>query len=607
MLFQIPSETAAPSAPFSDFFYEASAATPGVTNGLWGIIRAYNGKTDDLLPLPNNIPSATPVIAPVSTTTRKFNIVATTAAQALPGQTLIYNSRGQLQPASPTAPPGQIVDPFALIYFRAEDLDANGVLKPGIPIEPLILRAQAGEWLEVNLKNNFDISKATFTQQSPALAPFSLNAPFSMVSAVGKDSFVADLNACATACGTCNITPAFTKILADNHYPLAANSNVAAAPPSTWTIGNATQSFGVYQEGDRLFVYPDLMLRTSPQAGLRAQLVSSNTVQANGINVGFNPDATVGPGQSATFYWYAGDISVKDGKTVTTPIELGAVNLLPSDPLQQHVKGLVGALIVEPAGSTWKEDVNTRASATVTKADGSTFRDFVVISQDDLDLYLSSNGAVTPYGNSTSSVNYGTEPMTYRFAGGNTGGDISEGFADAQVQAEPQTPVFVASAGSPVRFHMLHPAGGPTNPDGNVYTFDGHVWQEEPYLNGSREIGNNSLSQWFGTRGNHGPRDVFEIVLPSAGGAMKVPGDYVYRSLIVALGGGDIQQGVWGIFRVSEPGKDAVVITSATPAGAQLTVAGMNTVNPATGTFSHLTFRFSLVLPVREPQSELRR
>jgi len=232
-----------------------------------------------------------------------------------------------------------------------------------------------------------------------------------------------------------------------------------------------------------------------------------------------------------------------------------------------------------------------RASATVTvpTTDGSsTFRDFVIVSQDDVDLYsgVDQNGNPLPYGGSSSTVNYGTEPMPYRFPNGNTSGDVSAGFADAQVQADPQTPVFVAGAGTPVRFHMLHPAGGPGNPDGNVYTIDGHVWQEEPYQHGSSIIGYNPFSQWFGTRGQHGPRDSFEIVVPSAGGTYKVPGDYVYRSLIVALGGGDVAQGVWGIFRVSAPGKDAVVITSAQPAGGQTTVTGVNTVNPSSGTFA---------------------
>ena len=76
---------------------------------------------------------------------------------------------------------------------------------------------------------------------------------------------------------------------------------------------------------------------------------------------------------------------------------------MPSDPLMQDPKGLVGALIIEPQGASWVEDANTRASATVTKADGSQFREFVVVMQDDVEV-----GPGTAF-------NYRTEPITSRY------------------------------------------------------------------------------------------------------------------------------------------------------------------------------------------------
>src|SRR5581483_6218574 len=108
---------------------------------------------------------------------------------------------------------------------------------------------------------------------------------------------------------------------------------------------------------------------------------------------GFNPVITAKPGETTQpFYWYAGNIAVRDGKIVTRPIEIGGVNLMPSDPIEQHPKGLVGALIVEPQNSTWKEDVNSRASATVTKGNGSSFREFVLITEDDATIYSGTPG-----------------------------------------------------------------------------------------------------------------------------------------------------------------------------------------------------------------------
>ena len=67
------------------------------------------------------------------------------------------------------------------------------------------------------------------------------------------------------------------------------------------------------------------------------------------MNVGFNPSATVGPGGGLTLYWYAGTLSFdRDNKLVQTPVELGSVPPVPADPLIQHRKGLIGALVVEP-------------------------------------------------------------------------------------------------------------------------------------------------------------------------------------------------------------------------------------------------------------------
>ena len=517
MNFVLPRATAATGQPFADHRYEASAGVDGITNGMWGILRSYKQTVPELVPLPNNTPpAATPAAVaiqpPADATVRRIHVVATSVKRATGGSGLVYNSRGQTTalnpPAFDTTKP--VIDSDALIYVRAEDLDGNGRLKRPGRIEPLILRAAAGEWIELTLTNNFEPAKEPeiFATTVPASSPYGKGDP-------------------------------------------------AAAPA--------------------------IRLRTSPQVGLNPQVVGYDITRANGVNVGFNPTVTVAPGQtSAPIYWYAGEVSVgPDGRLLTTPVEYGAINLNPSDPLQQHTLGLVGALVVEPAGSTWVEDVNQRASATVTTADGTVFRDFVMLCQDDVTL-ANAPGAHT--------VNYGTEPIAYRyplsyFPGGNfAAGDGTQATANSLVAADPQTPIYVAAAGMPVRFRMLHPASG-AGADGEVLTIDGHVFQEEPFTDNSRVIGHNPRSQWFGARGGHGARDRFDVVLPSAGGEHRVPGDYLYRSLIALLGGGDMADGQWGIFRVTEPGKDAVIINQASVQGT-LTVSGSTSVNPGTGTFA---------------------
>ncbi len=65
---------------------------------------------------------------------------------------------------------------------------------------------------------------------------------------------------------------------------------------------------------------------------------------------------------------------------------------MPADPLNHPYRGLFGGLVVKPAGAAWTEDPDSHMSATVFLADGSSFRDFVVIGQDDADILL--NGFV---------------------------------------------------------------------------------------------------------------------------------------------------------------------------------------------------------------------
>jgi plastocyanin len=180
-------------------------------------------------------------------------------------------------------------------------------------------------------------------------------------------------------------------------------------------------------------------------------------------------------------------------------------------------------------------------------------------------------------------INYRTEPIAYRYLASdymdNTAAKSPLGIARAQsdtlVSADPQTPVFVAEAGKPLRMRMLHPAGL----NEQVFVLHGHNWQEEPYTNNSTQIGNNPLSQSTGSRDTFGPNASFDVVLPRAGGIDATKGDYLFRTFI----GEDFQNGIWGIVRVGDPGKDVVTVTqfcSAAPA-TQLTIQGVNTVNPS--------------------------
>jgi hypothetical protein len=286
-------------------------------------------------------------------------------------------------------------------------------------------------------------------------------------------------------------------------------------------------------------------LQISSRAGLHPQLMSYDVTLANGVNAGFNPDQTVGPTGNKTIQWYAGNRQINaDGTATYIPVELGAINLTPADELLQVSSGLVGGLIVEPKGSSWTYDPNTRASATVTGPNGS-FREFVVVAQDNAGG-TAQNGQIGKIGYA---VNYKNETPGQRGLSSSSPAPngISQMFSNSLFSPPqtPQTPVFTVTAGTPFRMRVLYASGNGTTQ--NVFYLHGHQWQEEPHLHGSAEIGFNPLSQVFGAQLIL-PYEHIDLVAPSAGGSFAVPGDYLYGFMMA-----DVNNGLWGLLHVTQP------------------------------------------------------
>ncbi len=486
LLFHVPSSSAPKTgrkcpdgmsqANCVDYLYSPSLNESGLANGLWGLFRAYDPTkvANKLQPLPNNPVGASANVSystcPASARKRVFNITAVTSQKALESQSpfpgsIVFNSRGN--------PAATLTNTLGLMYVRTEDLDAQGRLNPGVPVEPLILRANAGDCVEVNLTNAID------------------------------------------------------------EYSDIFNRKFKMAPPLSGSP------------------YPT---KVSRLVGLHPQLLSYDTAQSNGINVGWSSqgqkDQVVGFGKTINYQWYAGKIDRdSSGQLTYTPVEFGSLNLFPSDPVFQHINGLFGSMIIEPQGSTWQcgetgslkdcdpsaDPPTTRASATVTLADSTAFREFALMISDAMMITNGNSGA----------VNYRTEPMTFRYADNAAAKDFSCMLSNQLIQPaqDPQTPIFTAEIGDKVRFRLTHPFGTGTS---QVFTLHGHVWQWNPYKNDSREIGDNSLSQWQGSRDNHASTDHFDLVVDKAGGEGGKPGDYLY-TVFQPL---QAAQGTWGIFRV---------------------------------------------------------
>jgi len=114
---------------------------------------------------------------------------------------------------------------------------------------------------------------------------------------------------------------------------------------------------------------------------------------------------------------------------------------------------------------------------------------------------------------------------------------------------DPAIPVFSIQKGTRVRFRVGQPTGHPRQ---HAFTIHGHNWVHEPWVANSTAIFRPGVnpeppSMTIGTQGGHSARRHWNIVLPSAGGAFSRPGDYLFRTQESY----QFTDGLWGIFRVT--------------------------------------------------------
>jgi len=553
------------------------------------------------------------------------------------GGTLVYNPRNTMVAGTDEARGGSgpLHDPTAIIYVNTDDLVAkspggtgNGRnfvpddpycwrlekkakydpslascrvhLADDVPIEPLVIRANAGDCLNVTLRNK-------------VLAQAHDDYGYLLFQADGKPAFedkrdkgikvyvdddyngydIDDLEA--------------TTAYFDETLDLATGNAITA---------NVRRDRGVGAQG--MTSFQSNLMQPSAHVGLHPQLLEYDVTRGDGTNVGQNPaQQSVAPGSQKTYQWYAGHIEMQPAsgrkkkrnlQLVATPIEFGGFNLMPTDKIEQGQKGLVGAGVIYPEGSTWKVDANTNTVASVT-APNLSFRDFTTVAVKGASMFYADSYPVENIMGEGSfgiaedaqdmghmNINYGNEAMWFRFgrnpteAGGNAmcggegagvclGGvksaDAAKAFSNDLdgVYGDPETAVFTVAAGDPFRMHVLMPfAPG----RGSTYDLHGHVWQRDPYVCpgdadlglagkcdmgnghagaagtgkvGSRNLGDNpigfhlgGIESWFS--GQH-----YEIVIPSAGGSFGVQGDYLFRDHM----GIGTAGGLWGIVRVGPP------------------------------------------------------
>jgi hypothetical protein len=329
-------------------------------------------------------------------------------------------------------------------------------------------------------------------------------------------------------------------------------------------------------------------------------------------------------------------LSANEFEIVATPVEFGGTNLLSADRIKQPQKGLFGALVIEPADATYPDALadleqvpdgqgsgsdtrKTRAQVTVTSPEGDagsggTYREALVIGHKIANIRWADGSAIRnvhqgEFGvegaedNGHAGFNYAMEPSWFRFKlppdapFGNAGMPASYGslpnvhafFANGLVASEPnaipaipgvsaagdpQTPVFRATADaggtnprSDTRMHVLN--GASADRDG-TFILHGHVWPRDPYVcTGSSQdgsvalpgrcdptepvpsqaLGDNKQAKYMG--GEEGMGHVYGHwpILFDAGGSGRVGGDYLFTDY--APNGK--RNGQFGLLRVAAP------------------------------------------------------
>jgi hypothetical protein len=470
----------------------------------------------------------------------------------------------------------------------------NGVYDGAVALEPIVVRANAGDCIDVTLRNK--LLEHAATKVGGYLVYNDGGKP------VYEDPFnkPKGLNADTDGDGIGDTPYAREDINFDSMPDLAT--------------GNAITGI-VRRDRDNpqgMTTFQSNLMVPSASVGLHPTLVEYDVTRADGTNVGQNPSQqTAGPGEQRTYQWYAGHVEPrlvsvsakkKNIELMATPIEFGGFNIMPTDKLEQPQKGLVAAGVIYPEGSSWAVDSGSTTMATVESGlDGSTFRDFTTIAQKGTSLFWSDSEPVEniegegDFGVAEDAqdighqaINWGTEPLWFRFGVnptnghgleelGNAGDAYSNSLAGG---SDPETAVFRVMPGMPFRQHVLMPTGAGR---GSTFDLHGHVWQRMPYICpgdndlgiadkcnmgnghaglasawggktgyenepsvGSLNLGHNPIG--FGQGGIDAwfPGSHYEVVIPSAGGTNAVPGDYLFRD---HMGLGNTQ-GLWGIIRV---------------------------------------------------------
>ncbi|MCM3790838.1 multicopper oxidase domain-containing protein [Domibacillus indicus] len=283
----------------------------------------------------------------------------------------------------------------------------------------------------------------------------------------------------------------------------------------------------------------------SLRISLHVNMLDYDVTTSSGDTVGFNPDQTVGPGETITYRWHVQDA-------------MGTCAMWDMADLRNHRSfGTFGAFIAEPRFTTYHnpytlEPVRTGTNVVLRNPFGSEYREFVLVMHDGVRLedkhgkvIIDPLDGVIPepdpeddevdtYDFGSRGFNYRTERLINRFRKYPVLGDLFS----SKVHGDPATPVFEAYPGDPVVIRLTTPS---ERRRAHTFHLHGHNWKFDP-----RDI-ESRIDSYTG----HMVAGVTEdlLLIGGAGGTYNYPGDYMYRAGNIRW---DIEQGMWGIIRVHD-------------------------------------------------------
>ena len=589
--------------PRADRLYKPGASVDDQWNGLWGILRTYSQAAasgdsttpsaqlsaegipaDDAPPfaLPNNPPPSSDTTTTSDTTASKstttstttsdadsptyigppetatvspcpeganpisYNVYAFLARDILRQHRLEFDGQDPDGPYGPQTPyswsvrgkTGPLNDPTAIIYVREDMIGGDGYYR-NERVEPLVLRANAGDCITVTLFNKLP--------EQPVDLPGYNTMPMIV------DDFNANQVVPSRRVG---LHPQLVHydVTTSDGFEVGVNRNQQTAPPGgsvtyTWYAGDTGVELSPGTGGGKPVEFGATNLVSSdPIKHSNKSAIGSLIIEPSRSTWEEDPDST----HSARIWL-------------------------------RYLQPLYACRIDQPCPTYPPPG----------------FREFVLQFQNDVNMRFNDGAPVPhlaeeedPEDSGQKAFNYRTEPFWTRLcywpalplSGGMSRTatqcpqsdaestrqlDMTNSLHNSQIgNRDPVTPIFSANVGEEVRFRVLHSNGHPRN---NVFVVHGHIWQETPYLTGSSSsvIGLNNNSAWHGAQWGHGPSNHFDVRIQRAGGAFAVTGDYLYRTFQSFQFDG----GMWGLFRVvSSPQPDTTCTSDpctveATPTG----------------------------------------